>query len=129
AGTTRSTTSRRSSSPIASGPSRRSCCSIRLSRSVVGRPLLVAAAALALAGTARAQRPVPDGRAGSDTLSPDSAFRRAGPVLRWQVISRELIGRALAAREGRPARPTFYDGNNNTRLYALVSGAQHDALR
>jgi membrane-associated phospholipid phosphatase len=95
----------------------------------VRRPLLAAVAALALAGTARAQRPVPDARAGADTLAPDSAFRRAGPVLRWQVISRELIGRALAAREGRPARPTFYDGNNNTRLYALVSGAQLDALR
>ena len=93
------------------------------------RPLLAAAVALALAGTARAQRPVPDTRAGADTLAPDSVFRRAGPVLRWQVISRELIGRSLAAREGRPARPTFYDGNNNTRLYALVSGAQLDALR
>jgi membrane-associated phospholipid phosphatase len=95
----------------------------------VRRPLLAAVAALALAGTARGQRPVPDARAGADTLAPDSAFRRAGPVLRWQVISRELIGRALAAREGRPARPTFFDGNNNTRLYALVSGAQLDALR
>jgi membrane-associated phospholipid phosphatase len=95
----------------------------------VRRSLLAAAAALALGGTARAQRPVPDPHAGADTLAPDSAFRRAGPVLRWQVISRELIGRALAAREGRPARPTFYDGNNNTRLYALVSGAQLDALR
>jgi len=95
----------------------------------VRRPLLAAAATLALAGTAWAQRPVPDARAGADTLAPDSVFRRAGPVLRWQVISRELIGRALAAREGRPARPTFYDGNNNTRLYALVSGAQLDALR
>jgi membrane-associated phospholipid phosphatase len=91
--------------------------------------LLAAVAALVLAGTARAQRPLPDARAGADTLAPDSAFRRAGPVLRWQVISRELIGRALAAREGRPARPRFYDGNNNTRLYALVSGAQLDALR
>lgn len=91
--------------------------------------MLAAAAALALAGTARAQRPGPVARAGGDTLDPDSAFRRAGPVLRWQVISRELIGRALAAREGRPARPTFYDGNNNSRLYALVSGAQLDALR
>ena len=91
------------------------------------RPLLAAVAALALAGTARAQRPVPD--AGADTLAPDSAFRRAGPVLRWQVIARELIGRALAARESRPARPTFYDGNNTTRLYALMSGAQLDALR
>jgi membrane-associated phospholipid phosphatase len=91
--------------------------------------LLAAVAALALAGTARAQRPVPDARGGADTLAPDSAFRRAGPVLRWQVISRELVGRTLAARAGRPARPTFYDGNNNTRLYALVSGAQLDALR
>ncbi len=93
------------------------------------RPLLGAVAALALAGTARAQRPVPDARAGADSFAPDSAFRRAGPVLRWQVISRKLIGRALAARESGPARPTFYDGNNNTRLYALVSAAQLDALR
>jgi membrane-associated phospholipid phosphatase len=92
-------------------------------------PLLAAVAALALGGTARAPGPVPDARAGADTLAPDSVFRRAGPVLRWQVISRELIGRALAAREGRPARPTFYDGNNSTRLYALLSGAQLDALR
>jgi membrane-associated phospholipid phosphatase len=92
-------------------------------------PLLAAVAALALGGTARSPRPGPDARAGPDTLTPDSVFRRAGPVLRWQVIARELIGRALAAREGRPASPTFYDGNNNTRLYALVSGAQHDALR
>jgi hypothetical protein len=95
----------------------------------VRRALLAAAAALALAGTARAQRPALDAGAGADTLAPDSVFRRAGPVLRWQVIARELIGRALAARAGRPSRPTFYDGNNNTRLYALVSGAQLDALR
>jgi membrane-associated phospholipid phosphatase len=84
----------------------------------VPQRLLAAAAALCLAGTAAAQRP-----------EPDSVFRRAGPVLRWQVISRELIGRALAARGNRPARSAFYDGNNNTRLYALVSGAQYDALR
>jgi hypothetical protein len=88
---------------------------------------MAAAAALCLAGTAVAQRPEPARVA--DTLEPDSAFRRAGPVLRWQVITRELIGRALAARASRPVRPAFYDGNNNTRLYALVSGAQYDALR
>lgn len=93
------------------------------------RSLLAAGAALALAGTARAQRPALITPADTDTLAPDSAFRRAGPVLRWQVVTRELIGRVLAARAGRPARPAFYDGNNNTRLYALVSGAQHDALR
>jgi membrane-associated phospholipid phosphatase len=44
------------------------------------------------------------------------------------VASRALIERAIAAR-GSAARPTFYDGNNNTRIYALVAGAQYDALR
>jgi membrane-associated phospholipid phosphatase len=65
----------------------------------------------------------------ADTLSPDSAFAHAGPVLRWNVAARALIERAIAARGSRPARPTFYDGNNNTRVYALVAGAQYDALR
>jgi hypothetical protein len=45
------------------------------------------------------------------------------------VVAREVIGRDLAARQSRAARATFYDGNNNTRLYALVAGAQYDALR
>ena len=65
----------------------------------------------------------------ADTLPTDSVFAHAGPVLRWTVASRALIERAIAARGARPARPTFYDGNNNTRLYALVAGAQYDALR
>jgi PAP2 superfamily len=94
----------------------------------VRRRLLAAAAVLALGGTAGAQQPAPPAT-GPETLPIDSAFRRAGPVLRWQVVTRDLIGRSLAAREGRPTPPAFYDGNNNTRLYALVSGAQHDALR
>ena len=64
-----------------------------------------------------------------DTLPPDSAFAHAGPVLRWNVAARALIERAVAARGDRPSRPTFYDGNNNSRLYALVAGAQYDALR
>jgi len=61
----------------------------------------------------------------------DSVFWRAGPVLRWNVVARELVERELARRDPavRPTRATFYDGNNNTRLYALVSGAQYDALR
>ena len=63
-----------------------------------------------------------------DTVEPDSTFPRAGVVLRWQVISRELIERRLATRAERP-QVTFYDGNNNSRLYALVAGAQFDALR
>ncbi|HET9727339.1 MAG TPA: vanadium-dependent haloperoxidase [Gemmatimonadales bacterium] len=65
----------------------------------------------------------------ADTLPADSAFAHAGPVLRWNVASRVLIERAIAARGTQPARPTFYDGNNNTRIYALVAGAQYDALR
>jgi len=65
----------------------------------------------------------------ADTLPPDSAFAHAGPVLRWNVAARALIERAIAARGSRPARPTFYDGNNNSRVYALVAGAQYDALR
>jgi len=94
---------------------------------VVRRSLLAVGMALAMAGTARAQ--VPASHLGTEGLAPDSAFRRAGPVLRWNVVTRELIGRDLAARQGRPVHATFYDGNNNTRLYALVSGAQYDALR
>jgi len=93
----------------------------------VRRSLLAVGMALATPGTARAQVPASD--LGADSLAPDSAFRRAGPVLRWNVVTRELIGRDLAARQGRPVHATFYDGNNNTRLYALVSGAQYDALR
>ena len=65
----------------------------------------------------------------ADTLPTDSVFAHAGPVLRWTVASRALIERTLAARGARPAQPTFYDGNNNSRLYALVAGAQYDALR
>ncbi len=88
------------------------------------RPGLVAAAlALCLAATARAQQ------SPADTLPLDSVFVHAGPVLRWNVAARALIERAIAARGSRPARPTFYDGNNNSRLYALVAGAQYDALR
>ncbi|HKT60917.1 MAG TPA: vanadium-dependent haloperoxidase [Gemmatimonadales bacterium] len=68
-------------------------------------------------------------QAAADTLPTDSVFAHAGPVLRWQVASRALIERAIAARGSRPAQPTFYDGNNNTRVYALVAGAQYDALR
>jgi membrane-associated phospholipid phosphatase len=95
-------------------------------RSLVAVGLALAAAG-AVAGAARAQ--VPASNPDADSLAPDSAFRRAGPVLRWNVVTRELVGRDLAARQGRRARATFYDGNNNTRLYALVSGAQYDALR
>jgi len=76
------------------------------------------------AAVAHAQTAVPP-----DTLPADSAFAHAGPVLRWNVASRALIERAIAARGNRPARPTFYDGNNNSRVYALVAGAQYDALR
>jgi membrane-associated phospholipid phosphatase len=65
----------------------------------------------------------------ADTLPTDSVFAHAGPVLRWTVASRALIERSIAARGNRPARPTFYDGNNSSRLYALVAGAQYDALR
>jgi membrane-associated phospholipid phosphatase len=71
----------------------------------------------------------PPGASVRDTLPPDSAFAHAGPALRWNVAARALVERAIAARAGRTARPTFYDGNNNTRLYALVAGAQYDALR
>jgi membrane-associated phospholipid phosphatase len=81
---------------------------------------LLTAVALALA----AAQQVPD----------DSVFRSAGPVLHWNVVARELVERELAHRgaagpPGKPPRATFYDGNNNSRLYALVSGAQYDALR
>lgn len=87
------------------------------------RPFAVAAAMLALAGPAHSRQ------APADTLPADSAFAHAGPVLRWNVAARALIERAITARAARPARPTFYDGNNNSRLYALVAGAQYDALR
>jgi membrane-associated phospholipid phosphatase len=85
--------------------------------------MVAAVALLALAAPAGAQTTP------GDTLPLDSVFVRAGPVLRWNVAARLLIERALTARDGRPARPTFYDGNNNTRLYGLVAGAQYDALR
>jgi hypothetical protein len=85
----------------------------------------VSAAALALL----LARPVRAQAGATDTAPPDSQFVHAGPVLRWNVAARLLIERSIAARSGRPARPTFYDGNNNTRLYALVAGAQFDALR
>lgn len=86
--------------------------------------LLLAAAPLgAQAGPADRRAPP------ADTLPADSVFAHAGPVLRWNVAARALVERAIAARERTPARPTFYDGNNNTRLYALVAGAQYDALR
>ena len=49
-------------------------------------------------------------------------------MLRWHVVARELVGRQLARRSG-PSPATFYDGNNNTRLYVLVGAAQYDALR
>ena len=65
----------------------------------------------------------------ADTLSSDSVFAHAGPVLRWNLASRTLVEREIGARGSRLAQPTFYDGNNNTRLYALVAGAQYDALR
>ncbi len=90
------------------------------------------AAALTLGATVTAW--AQDTPTAADTVALDSVFRRAGTVLRWNVVARELVGRQLArqARDARPDRPagaTFYDGNNNTRLYALVSGAQYDALR
>jgi hypothetical protein len=90
---------------------------------------MMAGAALtltALPAAAHAQTPV---SSTADTLPADSAFVHAGPVLRWNVASRALIERAIAARGNRPARPSFYDGNNNSRVYALVAGAQYDALR
>jgi len=65
----------------------------------------------------------------TDSTSPDSRFRRAGPVLRWNVVARELITRELESSGDHAGRVTFYAGNNNSRLYALVSGAQYDALR
>jgi len=87
--------------------------------------MIAATLTLAAAGPASARQAPPP---------PDSVFRRAGPVLRWNVVARELVERDRAHRDlvSQPARPapaTFYDGNNNTRLYALVSGAQYDALR
>lgn len=84
---------------------------------MLGRALSAAALSLLLAGPVRGQ------------TAADSVFLRAGPVLRWQVAARLLIERDVASRDGRPTRPTFYDGNNNSRLYALVAGAQYDALR
>ena len=91
----------------------------------LARLLVAGALALVPAGAARAQK----APASTDTLPLDSTFSHAGPVLRWNVASRALIERTIAARGDRPATPTFYDGNNNSRLYALVAGAQYDALR
>jgi PAP2 superfamily len=65
----------------------------------------------------------------ADSSSPDFRFRHAGPALRWNVIARELITEDLQTRGAVPGRATFYAGNNNSRLYALVAGAQYDALR
>jgi hypothetical protein len=101
----------------------------------IAASLAVAAVALlpAVARPVRAQTAPVDSAAvhaaAADTVPLDSALVRAGPALRWNVAARILIERALAARDGRPAGPTFYDGNNNTRLYGLVAGAQYDALR
>jgi membrane-associated phospholipid phosphatase len=90
---------------------------------------LLAVAVTALgAPSATAAQQAPAGPT-ADTLPADSAYAHAGPVLRWNVASRALVERAIATRGSRPARPTFYDGNNNTRIYALVAGAQYDALR
>src|SRR5690349_5645598 len=94
-------------------------------RSRVAVFLSAAGLALGLPAASRAQQAA----APADTLPSDSIFAQAGPVLRWNVASRALIERAIASRGARPARPTFYDGNNNSRLYALVAGAQYDALR
>jgi membrane-associated phospholipid phosphatase len=80
--------------------------------------------ALLLAGRVAAQD-----SSSTDSISPDFRFRRAGPVLRWNVIARELITRDLQTPDEKPGRMTFYAGNNNSRLYALVSGAQYAALR
>ena len=91
----------------------------------LARLLVAGALALVPAGAARAQK----APASTDTLPLDSTFSHAGPVLRWNVASRALIERTIAARGDRPATPTFHDGNNNSRLYALVAGAQYDALR
>jgi membrane-associated phospholipid phosphatase len=99
-----------------------------------GSALILLLAAASLVPSLGAQA-VPAGRpearaaAPADTLPVDSVFAHAGPVLRWNVASRTLVERAIAARGQTPARPTFYDGNNNTRLYALVAGAQYDAFR
>jgi membrane-associated phospholipid phosphatase len=93
------------------------------------RLTLLAAAGLALAVPAASRAQQVADTPPADTLPTDSVFAHAGPVLRWNVASRALIERAIAARGSRPARPTFYDGNNNSRIYALVAGAQYDALR
>jgi PAP2 superfamily len=85
---------------------------------------LVTAILALLAASLQAQQPQV-----SDTLPADSVFAHAGPVLRWNVAARALVERALAARGTARPRPTFYDGNNNSRLYALVAGTQYDALR
>ncbi|MEP7175921.1 MAG: vanadium-dependent haloperoxidase [Gemmatimonadales bacterium] len=99
-------------------------------RAVTTAVIAAAVAAVAFgaaAATVVAQQATP--ALAADPLALDSAFRRAGPVLRWNAIARDLVGRDLAVRQQRPPRATFYDGNNNTRLYALVSGAQYEALR
>ncbi|MGN6391034.1 MAG: vanadium-dependent haloperoxidase [Gemmatimonadales bacterium] len=82
-------------------------------------------AILAFPSTPRRAQAAP----GADTLPADSIFAQAGPVLRWNVAARLLVERGLTARGNARGRPTFYDGNNNSRLYALVAGAQYDALR
>jgi membrane-associated phospholipid phosphatase len=87
------------------------------------------AASVGLLGLLLVARVAAQDSSGTDSTSPDFRFRRAGPVLRWNVIARELITRDLRSSGDTPARVTFYTGNNNSRLYALVSGAQYDALR
>ena len=93
------------------------------------RTALLAVVGLTAAAPSSAHAQVSAPAPTADTLPPDSVFAHAGPVLRWNVASRALIERAIAARGSRAARPTFYDGNNNSRIYALVAGAQFDALR
>src|SRR5438477_3073028 len=86
------------------------------------------AASVALLALLLAVRVAAQERPPADSISPDFRFRHAGPVLRWKVVARELIARELRTSGDTPRRVAFYAGNNNSRLYALVSGAQYDAL-